>query len=89
MEWRKVNKMDSILKEDWSQFHDRFQYYLDTVSKDGKPILSGNFGDWDIRGVALAGRLPQLIRFIDKAMEEATTKVRKLQEQGKNVKTIQ
>lgn len=77
--------MDTILQEDWTEFNERFPYYLDTVSKDGEPILSGNFGDWDIRGIALAGRMPQLTRYIDKAMEEATTKVRKMQEEGKNV----
>jgi len=85
IKWRKANKMDSILQEDWSEFHEKYPYYLDTTSKDGSPILSGNFGDWDIRGIALAGRMPHLIRYLVKGMEDAVTLVRKMQDQGKNV----
>lgn len=78
--------MDTILQEDWSEFQEKYPYYLDTVSKDGKPILSGNLGDWDIRAKVFAGRLPNLIRYLNKAQEDAATAVRKLQEQGKNVR---
>ncbi|ODN03975.1 SEC14-like protein 2 [Orchesella cincta] len=85
LKWRKNSKIDTILKEDWSEFHEKYPYNLDTISKDGKPILTGNFGDWDIRAIALAGRMPQLIRYLDSGMEDATTMVRKFQSQGKNV----
>jgi len=34
------------------------------------------FGKWDIRRVALAGRIDLLSRYLDRILEEAVTKVR-------------
>lgn len=74
------------MQENWSEFREKYPYYLDTVAKDGKPIMTGNFGDWDIRASVLSGRMPQLIRYIDEVLEDAAVTVRNLQEQGKNVR---
>lgn len=37
LKWRKANKMDTILQEDWTEFHDKYPYYLDTFAKNGSP----------------------------------------------------
>lgn len=52
----------------------------------GFAVLSGNIGDWDLRGAAMAGQSSQLIRYLGKIMEDAVAVVRKFQSQGKNVR---
>jgi len=85
LKWRKANKIDNILQEDWSSYQEKYAYYLDTLSKDGMPMLTGNFGEWDIRAAGVAGQMPTLIRYLNKGMEDAVTTIRKFQSQGKNV----
>ncbi|ODM91444.1 SEC14-like protein 5 [Orchesella cincta] len=51
----------------------------------GKPIVTANFGDWDIRKLAISGKISSLNRHIDRGFEMVTDKVRKLQESGKVV----
>ncbi|CAL8085636.1 unnamed protein product [Orchesella dallaii] len=85
LRWRNQNRMDTILNEDWSEFRDKYPVYLDTVNREGMPILTSNFGDWDVRASALAGRMPKLIRYLSMNFEDAATKVRQFQNQGKNV----
>lgn len=51
----------------------------------GKPIVTANFEDWDLRKIAIAGRLNELNRHLDRAFENVTTLIRQLQKEGKVV----
>jgi hypothetical protein len=85
LKWRKENKMDTILKEDFTEFDREYPYQIRFRDKEGKPIITGNFGDWDLRKLAIAGKLPMLNRHIDRAFENATQSVRNLQGEGQLV----
>ncbi|ODM91318.1 SEC14-like protein 2 [Orchesella cincta] len=61
--------------EDWSEFREKYPYNLDTINKQGMPILTGNIGDWDLRAIAISGRSSQFIRYIDMIMEDAAETV--------------
>lgn len=37
IKWRTLNKMDTILQEDWSDMQEEYPYTLDTYDKEGKP----------------------------------------------------
>jgi hypothetical protein len=38
LKWRKENKIDNILEEDWSDFEEQYKYSLfDAKDKEGKP----------------------------------------------------
>ncbi|CAL8111290.1 unnamed protein product, partial [Orchesella dallaii] len=43
------------------------------------------FGDWNVRQVALSGKLRKLLRYCFKLFENADEKIRNLRAQGKNV----
>ncbi|ODM88895.1 SEC14-like protein 2, partial [Orchesella cincta] len=79
LRWRKANRMDTSLAEDWSEFREKYPYNLDTINKQGMP------SDWDLRAITIAGRSSQFIRYIDMIMEDAAETVRRFQSQGKNV----
>lgn len=37
LRWRKDNKMDTILEEDWSKFEEKFPYFVEGCDKEGRP----------------------------------------------------
>lgn len=83
--WRQQHKMDTIDSEDWSDMTDDFPYDADTFDKQGRPIGTLNIAPWNFRSMALTGKLPRLLRYMDKLLEEATQSVVKQQTEGKNV----
>ncbi|CAL8128842.1 unnamed protein product [Orchesella dallaii] len=85
IKWREENKMDGILEEDWAEFKEKFPHYLDTVAKSGHPIRTGDVGEWDIRAVAVSGKLNKIIRYVEMGMEESLQAIIKLRAEGKNV----
>ncbi|CAL8112990.1 unnamed protein product [Orchesella dallaii] len=85
IKWRKENTISSIHVEDFSDIEDDFKAYVESYDREGKPIITAQFGNWDIRLAVVSGRMRRLERYIDRTFEVATRKVRKLQAQGKNV----
>jgi len=85
LKWRKENNMDTILDEDFSELDRDYPFQIEYEDKEGKPIVTANFGDWNVRTIALAGKIQTLNRHIDRGFEMATAKVRKLQAEGKVV----
>ncbi|ODN03993.1 SEC14-like protein 2 [Orchesella cincta] len=85
LKWRKENRMDNILNEDFSELDRDYPFQIQYEDKEGKPIVTANFGDWDIRKLAISGKISSLNRHIDRGFEMVTDKVRKLQESGKVV----
>ncbi|ODM99264.1 SEC14-like protein 2 [Orchesella cincta] len=85
IKWREINKMDGIMKEDWAEFKEKFPHYMDTVSKAGQPIRTGNVGEWDIRAVAVSGKLNAIMRYMELGMEESLQGILKIRMEGKNV----
>jgi len=84
--WRKENKMDEVLNEDWSDFRKKYKYWIDGVDKDGRPIVFIDVGEWDLRKAVVSGESARVGRYIDKIYEEITTKVRHMRMvEGKNV----
>jgi len=86
MNWRRDNKMDGILKEDWSEYRKQYKYWIDGVDKEGRPILFIDVGEWDLRKATVTGQSAKLTRYIDRIYEEITEKVRNMRTvEGKNV----
>jgi len=85
LKWRKEYKMDTIHNEDFSEFDLNNPIYTDGLDKEGRPMMVFSFGEWDLRGIAISGKLPKLIRYLIKKRDECVQKVAKLQAEGKNV----
>ncbi|CAL8112992.1 unnamed protein product [Orchesella dallaii] len=85
LKWRKLNNMSTIHQEDWSDFRDDYEYFIDTHDKSGRPIATLRFGDWDIRNAILTGKGQRLTRYLYKALDEVTAKIRALQREGKQI----
>jgi len=85
LKWRKEERMDTIDKEDWSDMEEEFPWYLDGYDISGKPILTANYDEWDVRKGVLSGKLQRLMRWMAYAQEAAVRRVRELQTQGKNI----
>ncbi len=85
LRWRREQKMDTINEEDWSDMKEDFPYTSDTFDKTGRPIGTINMGPWNIRRMALAGKMPRLQRYMNKLLEEATQAVIREQGKGNNV----
>ncbi|OXA49619.1 SEC14 cytosolic factor [Folsomia candida] len=85
LKWRKINRIDSILREDWT-FWER-EYYFDCSATDytGRPVCTGDISEWDIRQAIISGEGETLLRYMIKTAEDASTRVWKSQEMGKNV----
>ncbi|ODN05694.1 SEC14-like protein 2 [Orchesella cincta] len=86
LKWRSENKIDTW--EDskvFSEFEKDYPIFIDGSSKEGFPIVESYFGDWNVRSIALQGKMKQLILYSLRGIERATTKLRERQAQGKNV----
>jgi len=85
LKWRRENRIDRIMQEDWQQMDADFPYTLNNFDKQGRPILYFSYGDWDIRKLAISGMLPKLGRYFSKMFEDADMKVRAMRAQGSNI----
>jgi len=85
LEWRKINKMDGIIDEDFSDIMDDFPVYVDTYDKKGQPIITAVAGQWDMRQSHVTGRDKRMFRYMLRVMEKATNLVREAQQDGKNI----
>ncbi|CAL8111287.1 unnamed protein product [Orchesella dallaii] len=83
--WRKVNKIDQINNEDFTEFEQNNPWYLDGVNKAGFPVAELPLGEWNIRQIALSGKLQKLLRYCFKLFDNAEEKIRNSRAQGKNV----
>lgn len=48
-------------------------------------VIEGFFGDWNVRAVAVSGKIKHLTNYALRAVERATTKIRAIQAEGCNV----
>ncbi|ODM88857.1 SEC14-like protein 4 [Orchesella cincta] len=85
VKWRKDNKINSILQENWSDVEQDFPASFHNSDKIGRPILTMNFGEWDFRAVVLAGKSRRLDRYLTYTTEKYVNNVFKAQAAGKNV----
>ncbi|CAL8093053.1 unnamed protein product [Orchesella dallaii] len=85
LRWRKANNMDTINTEDWSDMQLEYPLYTDTVDKEGRPVGTVNLGTWNFRRAAVTGKMPRMIRYFYKLLEESTQTVIRNQYKGANV----
>ncbi|CAL8099405.1 unnamed protein product [Orchesella dallaii] len=85
LKWREDNKMDGIHEENWDDMEAEYPYHIEGLDKRGQPVVTGNIGDWDLRRASVTGRIQRVLRYLDKAMDEATIRIREMQKEGKNV----
>jgi len=85
LDWRATNRMDGILEEDWTDMANDFRYYIQSVDREGKPTVYFSADGLDIRQGVLGGKEERLLRYIDKAMEEVTTVIRRVGKEKRNV----
>ncbi|OXA64787.1 SEC14-like protein 2 [Folsomia candida] len=85
LKWRKINKIDSILREDWSYWER--EYYFDCSATDytGRPVCTGDMSTWDIRQAIVSGKGDELFRYMIKTIEDGYSRVRTAQAMGLNV----
>jgi len=76
LQWRLDNKMDSILDEDFSQFERSYPFILDGHDKDGRPVIIFEFGKYDLRRIGISGNYNAFLRYLDRYMELAVSKIR-------------
>jgi len=85
LKWRKAQGMDNIQEEDWTDMEEDFPWYYDGYDNEGKPILTANYDEWDIRKGVVAGKLQRIMRWMAYALDTGVRRVRELQAEGKNV----
>jgi len=85
IEWRKTEKMDEILNEDWSEIEKDIPFKHLGNDVDGKPILYFHFGEMDVRKLVLQGKTNLVLRRFNQMMEWGESLVRMEQDKGKNV----
>jgi len=85
LQWRKREKMDTIHLEDWSDMESKYEFRMNGVDKEGKPIFYFNPGSWNIREIANSKHVDRFMRYIDKAVDQSCVKVRMMEETQQNV----
>jgi hypothetical protein len=84
--WRRENNIKNIDNEDWSYFEEDYAYSVESIDKTGRPILYfEDSAKWDVRQAVVSGQKAKLTRWMVKMMEDATKRVRELQNEGHNV----
>jgi len=59
--WRKENKIDSLSENpDIQKLSKIYKHYVDSVDKEGRPVLEFNGGRWDLRKIALSGNREEM-----------------------------
>jgi len=76
--WRQENRIDTILSEDWSDMDDEYKYTVEGCSREGKPVITVQAGDWDLRRAVVTGKAKRMGRYFDRLYEEATSLLRKM-----------
>jgi len=75
--FREEQKIDSILDEDFSDLEKRFPYDVNTVTKDGRPVLYYNFGRFAINQAAGPAEVQRFLRYsTSRMLEHADRQVR-------------
>ncbi|XP_021946760.1 SEC14-like protein 5 isoform X2 [Folsomia candida] len=74
--WRKENRMDKILEEDWSDLNDEYKFVIEAAV--------AYVGDWDLRKLVIAGKGRRVMRYVDKLYEESNKILRNMQGGGSN-----
>jgi hypothetical protein len=78
--WRKENKIDSILDEEFPEFFNLI-FSDDGVDYEGRTVFTSSIGDFDIRKIAITGQGDRYLRFslygLEKAVSRAATAVLK------------
>ncbi|ODN02368.1 SEC14-like protein 2 [Orchesella cincta] len=85
LKWRLDNNIDNIGNEDWEFFETEYPINQQGFDREGRPLVQFNLGQWNLRKAAVTGRMTQLIRWTMKFFEDGTKRVRKQQDEGKNV----
>ncbi|OXA60945.1 Phosphatidylinositol/phosphatidylcholine transfer protein SFH9 [Folsomia candida] len=82
--WRKENRMDKILEEDWSDLNDEYKFVIEGCDYEGRPTAVAYVGDWDLRKLVIAGKGRRVMRYVDKLYEESNKILRNMQGGGSN-----
>lgn len=69
MAWRKENKIDTIISEDFSFFEKHFPMDFSSFDKKGHPVGIFHLGRLDIRRIILTGKKKQFYRYFDRTLE--------------------
>jgi hypothetical protein len=70
-EWRKENKIETILDENMDEYQKFLPYNIDAVSKEGLPVVQLILGKWQFRKYAIAGKREVILRQWYQMMEKA------------------
>lgn len=49
LKWREENEIDKLLDEEFPEFDQEYNVYLEGCDPLNRPVLSVPLGDWDIR----------------------------------------
>ncbi|OXA51620.1 SEC14-like protein 2 [Folsomia candida] len=88
LKWRADNHMDTILLEDFAAFNESYPIY-EGEDYEGRPVLAGDAGEWDVRRGIVTGQQGKGERFVYREIERACQKVREKQGRGENVTRFQ
>ncbi|XP_021965611.1 SEC14 cytosolic factor isoform X2 [Folsomia candida] len=85
LKWREENEIDKLLDEEFPEFDQEYNVYLEGCDPLNRPVLSVPLGDWDIRRAILAGLGNRLMRYMDKIYEDSTTFLRNANSAGMEI----
>lgn len=69
--WRKHENISQILTEDFSDMlSDYHMTFGNLRDKIGRPVMTADLGDWDLRGAILQGRQKRLQRYLTYSLEK-------------------
>jgi len=85
--WRKEKKIDSLSENPEIQKLSKiYKHSVDSVDKEGRPVLEFNGGRWDLRKITLSGKREEMQLYYNYMLEMAMEKTRNLTAStGKNI----
>jgi len=63
LQWRKENKVDHLLSEDFSVFTKNYPFDVEGLDRQGRPVWISQIGKWDTRRIALSGLQDKFDRY--------------------------
>jgi len=86
--WRAERHMDTIMQEDYQALNETYPIY-EGEDYEGRPVLAGDAGEWDVRRGLISGLHAKGERFVYQQIEKACFKIREKQGKGENVTRFQ
>jgi hypothetical protein len=76
--WRKENRIDEVLSENFSDLEKTYPFDLTRVDKSGRPVFTFDYATWDIKKGTEEKDQTRFVRYLDYMLERGAEKAREL-----------